>query len=105
MVCWWKQIKCACFIHYFYSEVVLNSFVVEESKFSVSFSWFHETVQTKAQKRAIIAYLVLELYRPMILQRALFIYTHTQEKIELLLTSEKCPKLIFEETRGIQSAI
>jgi len=99
------EIKCACFIHHIYSEVVLNSLVVEETKFSVRFSWFHETIQTKTQKKAIIAYLVLELCRPMILQRASFIYTYTREKIEFLLRSEKCPKLIFEETRGIQSGI
>lgn len=99
------EIKCACFIHHIYSEIVLNSFVVEESKFSVRFSWFHETVQSKTQKKAIIAYLMLELCRLMILQRTSFIYTYTWEKIEFLLRSEKCPKLIFEETREIQSGI
>lgn len=62
-------------------------------------------VQTKTQKRAIIAYLVLELWRQMILQRAPFTYYQTWGKIEFLLKSEKCPKILFEEIRGVQSGM
>lgn len=82
-----------CFISHINS--LFNSFVVEESNFSARFSWFRETIQTKTQKRAIIAYLVLELCRQMILS---FVYTFRQKKIEFLLESEKCSKVILEET-------
>lgn len=86
-----------CSIYRSYSGVAVNSFAVEESKFPVRFSWLHETIQTKTQKRAIIAYLVRELCRQMILQKDISsLFFQTGKDFEFLLESKKHAKIILE---------